>query len=134
MASNPEEGSNTTLIAIDRDRNSQRAVKWAVDNLLQKNSSCTLIHVRTKTFNPRRYPSQFLLIYYRLFKFNIYLVICFHICSCINKIRFIFWFIYADDSDAIPKQGRSPTQEELHQLFLPFRGFCARKGVSKMQC
>ncbi|XP_061365174.1 U-box domain-containing protein 52-like [Gastrolobium bilobum] len=84
MASNDEQGS--TVIAIDRDRNSQCAVIWAVDHLLKKNSSCTLIHVRTKAL----YPHNF---------------------------------------DDVPKQGRPPTEEELHQLFLPFRGFCARKGI-----
>jgi hypothetical protein len=41
----------------------------------------------------------------------------------------MFW-VYAGEFDAVPKQGRAPTEEELHQLFLPFRGFCARKGVS----
>ncbi|KAK7349275.1 hypothetical protein VNO77_06518 [Canavalia gladiata] len=29
----------------------------------------------------------------------------------------------------VPKEGRPPTEEELHQLFLPFRGFCARRGI-----
>ncbi|AES67806.1 U-box domain-containing protein 52 [Medicago truncatula] len=85
MASNGEEESST-VIAIDSDKNSQHAVKWAVDHLLDKYASCTLIHVRTKPFN-------------------------------------------SNEFDAIPKQGRPPTEEELHQFFLPFRGFCARKGI-----
>ncbi|XP_045791997.1 U-box domain-containing protein 35-like [Trifolium pratense] len=33
------------------------------------------------------------------------------------------------DHEDVPKHGRPPTQEELHQFFLPFRGFCARKGI-----
>ncbi|KAJ1401025.1 UspA [Sesbania bispinosa] len=74
-----------TVIAINDGRNSQQAVKWAVDHLLKKNSSCTLIHVRTKP-------------------------------------------IHHHDVD-VPKNGRPPTEDELHQLFLPFRGFCARKGI-----
>ncbi|KAL2578744.1 hypothetical protein AAZV13_15G025400 [Glycine max] len=65
-------GEESTVIAIDSDRNSPHAVKWAVEHLLKKNASCTLIHVRTKT-------------------------------------------LYS--------------QEELHHFFLPFRGFCARKGI-----
>uniref|UniRef100_F6HXZ9 Protein kinase domain-containing protein n=1 Tax=Vitis vinifera TaxID=29760 RepID=F6HXZ9_VITVI len=28
-----------------------------------------------------------------------------------------------------PKGGRPPTETEMQQLFLPFRGFCARKGI-----
>ncbi|KAJ1420357.1 UspA [Sesbania bispinosa] len=74
-----------TVIAINDGRNSQQAVKWAVDHLLKKNSSCTLIHVRTKP-------------------------------------------IHHHDVD-VPRNGRPPTEDELHQLFLPFRGFCARKGI-----
>ncbi|XP_027191133.1 U-box domain-containing protein 51-like isoform X2 [Cicer arietinum] len=36
---------------------------------------------------------------------------------------------YSHEFDVVPKQGRAPTEEELHNLFLPFRGFCARKGI-----
>lgn len=37
-----------TAIAIDRDKNSQSAVKWAVENLIKKTASqCILLHVRT---------------------------------------------------------------------------------------
>lgn len=44
---------------------------------------------------------------------------------------FLKLVICADDHiDNVPKHGRPPTEEELHQFFLPFRGFCARKGVS----
>ncbi|KAK7325098.1 hypothetical protein VNO77_29176 [Canavalia gladiata] len=84
MDSNAKQVS--TVIAIDSDKNSQRAVKWAVEHLLKKNSSCTLIHVTTNTFNPH-------------------------------------------DFDGISEQGSPPTEEELRQFFLPFRGFCARKGI-----
>lgn len=51
------EGPGPTIIAISAGRNSPHAVKWAVEHLLNKNSSCTLIHVRTKSIYPRRYPS-----------------------------------------------------------------------------
>ncbi|PQP97343.1 U-box domain-containing protein 52 [Prunus yedoensis var. nudiflora] len=68
-----------TLVAINRDKNSQCAVKWAVDNLLgDKNAHCTLIHVRSHSFH---------------------------------------------------HHGRPPTEAELQQFFLPYRGFCARKGI-----
>ncbi|KAH0982386.1 hypothetical protein GBA52_009563 [Prunus armeniaca] len=68
-----------TLVAINKDKNSQCAVKWAVDNLLgDKNAHCTLIHVRSHSFH---------------------------------------------------HHGRPPTEAELQQFFLPYRGFCARKGI-----
>lgn len=36
--------------------------------------------------------------------------------------------IYAKEDDA-PRGGNVPTGNEMQQLFLPYRGFCARKGV-----
>ncbi|KAK2406470.1 U-box domain-containing protein [Trifolium repens] len=78
----------TTIIAVNAGRNSQYAVKWAVDYHLKKNCKCILIHVRTKPISHSN-----------------------------------------DHVDDVPKNGRPPTQEELHQFFLPFRGFCARKGI-----
>uniref|UniRef100_A0A6N2M7I8 RING-type E3 ubiquitin transferase n=1 Tax=Salix viminalis TaxID=40686 RepID=A0A6N2M7I8_SALVM len=81
-----EEKHGITAIAIDEDKNSQVAVKWAVENYsYNKSHHFILVHVRTKIFNPQ-------------------------------------------DFDAVPKEGRPPTQQEL-QLFLPYRGFCVRKGV-----
>ncbi|KAG4972468.1 hypothetical protein JHK84_038547 [Glycine max] len=47
MASNAGE-EESTVIAIDSDRNSLHAVKWAVEHLLKKNASCTLIHIVAK--------------------------------------------------------------------------------------
>ncbi|KAK9281349.1 hypothetical protein L1049_004249 [Liquidambar formosana] len=81
-----EEGLILTTVAIDRDKNCQYAVKWAVDNLLKKNHNLTLVHVRTQS-------------------------------------------LQSQDLDPIPKGGRPPTETEMHQLFLPYRGFCARKGI-----
>ncbi|KAJ7012028.1 hypothetical protein NC653_002198 [Populus alba x Populus x berolinensis] len=81
-----EEKLGITAIAIDEDKNSQLAVKWAVENFFNhKSRHFILVHVRIKTFNPQGF-------------------------------------------DAVPKEGRPPTQQEA-QLFLPYRGFCARKGV-----
>lgn len=58
------ENSGITLVAIDKDKNSQHAVKWAVDNLIitnKKNSAdCILIHVRNQSLHPRRYLSLLL--------------------------------------------------------------------------
>ncbi|KAK3007451.1 hypothetical protein RJ639_014998, partial [Escallonia herrerae] len=77
-----------TAIAIDRDKNSQHAVKWAVENRLKKNSLALLIHVRTTGSQSQE-------------------------------------DLPVHDS----REGRAPTESELQQLFLPYRGFCARKGV-----
>ncbi|XP_054783141.1 U-box domain-containing protein 51-like isoform X2 [Prosopis cineraria] len=38
-------------------------------------------------------------------------------------------FIPVDKIDIAHKEGVPPSGEEMHQFFLPFRGFCARKGI-----
>ncbi|KAK6284350.1 hypothetical protein POUND7_003302 [Theobroma cacao] len=87
-----EEIPSITAVAIDRDRNSQLAVKWAVDNLLNNNtgSQCILVHVRSQSLHPQ-------------------------------------------DFEAVPKEGRPPTEAELQQFFLPYRGYCARKGIQSKE-
>ncbi|PKI39883.1 hypothetical protein CRG98_039723 [Punica granatum] len=80
------EGPVETAIAVDTDKNSQSAMKWAVENLLKKNPNCVLIHVMTQSMRP-------------------------------------------NEADFVPKEGRPPTEAELKQFFLPFRGYCARKGI-----
>ncbi|KAJ8467083.1 hypothetical protein OPV22_029635 [Ensete ventricosum] len=74
----------STAVAIDKDKNSQQAVKWAIDHLLLGSYAVILIHVKTKP--PMNHETA---------------------------------------SDAIREQA----ENEMSQLFLPFRGFCARKGV-----
>jgi len=44
---------------------------------------------------------------------------------------FTFDLVCVDDLEVFPKQGCPPTEEELNQFFLSFRGICARKGVLK---
>ncbi|XP_024178717.1 U-box domain-containing protein 35 [Rosa chinensis] len=88
-SSSVAQDTGPTLVAIDKDKHSHFAVKWAVDNLI-KTSKCILIHVRNKSLHPQ-------------------------------------------DAAAIPKEGRPPTEAELQQFFLPYRGFCARKGIIAME-
>lgn len=55
MANLLDEGSYiSTVVAIDRDKNSQHAVKWAVENLKLKDDRIILVHVTTQL--NRRYP------------------------------------------------------------------------------
>ncbi|KAL9339105.1 hypothetical protein Peur_068120 [Populus x canadensis] len=84
MASNATADSlfNATSVAIDKDKNSQHAVRWAVDNLASNNSVLVLIHVKHKNHQYQVANGQ-------------------------------------DGDDA----------DEAHQLFTPYRGYCARKGV-----
>ncbi|XWS70225.1 hypothetical protein CRYUN_Cryun03dG0030200 [Craigia yunnanensis] len=67
--------ANTTAVAIDKDKNSPHAVRWAIDHLVITNPFIILIHVRHKN------------------------------------------------------QGDSESDYDINQLFIPFRGYCARKGI-----
>ncbi|CAA7043050.1 unnamed protein product [Microthlaspi erraticum] len=67
-----------TAIAIDKDKNSQHALKWAVENIVADSPHCVLLHVQQGNTGP-------------------------HL--------------------------QHDNHEEAHQFFLPFRGFCARKGI-----
>ncbi|KAM0835513.1 hypothetical protein ACQ4PT_062882 [Festuca glaucescens] len=79
----PEDGKDsTTIVAVDRDKNSQQAAKWAVDRLLARGSTLQLVHVR------------------------------------------------ANQSTQNVEAGRGVDMDaEMSQLFISYRGYCARKGM-----
>ncbi|KAG8643291.1 hypothetical protein MANES_11G023400v8 [Manihot esculenta] len=83
-----EEHQGITAVAIDADKNSQSAVKWAVENLVHGNNPyCVFIHVQCKTTR------------------------------------------HGEHLGNLTREGRAPNQQELQQLFLHYRGFCARRGI-----
>lgn len=43
-----EAGNGLVAVAIDRDKGSQNALKWAIDHLLQRGQTVILIHVNLK--------------------------------------------------------------------------------------
>lgn len=43
-----EVGYPLVALAIDKDKGSQNALKWAIDNLLSKGQTLVLVHVNTK--------------------------------------------------------------------------------------
>ncbi|XP_035547450.1 U-box domain-containing protein 52-like [Juglans regia] len=89
LVDDDDDNVNSTVIAIDKDKNSHYAVKWAVDNLLGRSTDhcIQLVHVRNQCLHPH------------------------------------------DFDQAVSREGRPPNEPELQQLFLPYRGFCARKGI-----
>lgn len=99
---------NSTVVAIDKDKNSHYAVRWAVDHLFNmvNNAKMILVHVRLKNSN-RRY---LLLIFF----FSNHTQIA---SSKLDELR----NVVAD--------GGNIDDNELNQLFVPYRGYCARKGV-----
>ncbi|XP_047948577.1 U-box domain-containing protein 52-like isoform X2 [Salvia hispanica] len=49
---NGEKSQETVAVAIDKDKGSQAALKWAVDHLLGKGKNVTLVHVKLKSSFP----------------------------------------------------------------------------------
>lgn len=47
---------NPTVVAVDKDKHSFSAVRWAIDHLLMTNPTLILIHVKTGQSQNRRYP------------------------------------------------------------------------------
>ncbi|KAK3156360.1 hypothetical protein QOZ80_2AG0106300 [Eleusine coracana subsp. coracana] len=72
---------SSIIVAVDRDKNSQQAAKWAVDRLLTRGSTLQLVHVRAQQNNQNGEAGK-------------------------------------DEGDA-----------EMQQLFISYRGYCARKGM-----
>lgn len=45
---NAEKKEDSVAVAIDKDKGSQYALKWAIDHLLTRGQSLTLLHVKQK--------------------------------------------------------------------------------------
>ncbi|KAI3907391.1 hypothetical protein MKW92_009709 [Papaver armeniacum] len=83
-----DSGIPNVVVAIDKDKNSQFALKWAIENLPIPNQSIILVHVKVKSYHSDGSSHG------------------------------------SSDSNKDPAES-----SESQQLFLPFRGFCARKGI-----
>ncbi|KAF3333446.1 U-box domain-containing protein 52 [Carex littledalei] len=108
----PDDGGSvhevTTVVAVDKDKNSNQAVKWAVDHLLGNMPLLVLIHVKIITTPNSMYLSSMI---------NIFLL---------ERIISISTggFVVNDISSEVNFE----VEPELNQLFVPYRGFCARKA------
>ncbi|KAI3866208.1 hypothetical protein MKX03_005170 [Papaver bracteatum] len=85
-----------TAVAIDKDKNSQFAVKWAIDTLFNNNPNLILIHVRPPKFANRSVSGG---------------------------------AGAGGGGGGSRELDREQFDPDIHSLFLPYRGFCARKGV-----
>lgn len=52
-----EGGNPLVAVAIDKDKGSQSALKWAIDNILNRGQTVVLIHVKLKQSHSHSYPS-----------------------------------------------------------------------------
>ncbi|WOK96896.1 U-box domain-containing protein 35-like [Canna indica] len=87
-------GRPLIAVAIDKEKNSKHAVRWAVDHLLINTNSIALIHVRTRQ-------------------------------DPLNRS-----LATIETSSELSKE---QVDDEIAQLFHPYRGFCARKGLLLME-
>lgn len=51
-------GYPLVAVCIDKDKNSQNALKWAIDSLVQKGQTIVLVHVNTKGTSGEHHPSS----------------------------------------------------------------------------
>ncbi|TYI31533.1 hypothetical protein ES332_A05G457300v1 [Gossypium tomentosum] len=108
-----EETSGYTAIAVDKDRNSQLAAKWAVDHLLKTGSKCFFVHVLTKSLHPRSGDGNEQQHYFY---------------SLLHLICVLLGF-FSEEFEATPMEGRPPSEAEMQLYFLSCRGYCSRKGI-----
>ncbi|KAM7490644.1 hypothetical protein LguiA_033565 [Lonicera macranthoides] len=96
-----ERGHKLVAVAIDKDKGSQSALKWAIDNLLSKGQTVVLLHVKVKQSGSFSSP------------------------NFVTPRPQIGDF--GDENGPI---GGSPTTDlQTRELFLPFRCFCTRKDI-----
>ncbi|XP_031378223.1 U-box domain-containing protein 35-like [Punica granatum] len=100
MAKRGDKREESVAVAIDKDKASQYALKWAVDHLLGKGQVLTLLHIKTKASSITVSG----------------IMISLHLGS--NGAN-------GDTSDVYKAQLESQARE----LFLPFRCFCTRKEI-----
>ncbi|RRT44708.1 hypothetical protein B296_00023695 [Ensete ventricosum] len=95
-------------VAVDKDKSSQAALKWALDNVVIKNQILILIHVNTKASCKKTYSL---------------------LAATILGITYLLTL----PSDAVPCRAAAVNEEDaaaaVHELLLPFRCFCQRKDV-----
>lgn len=104
-------------VAIDTDKGSQNALKWAIDHLVTKGSTIVLIHVNIKTSSSASTPSEY---FFTSF-----------ICNYI-------WFLNSSVSVRYAGSGMmeqclvvaKDIDDHTRHIFNPYRVFCARKDVS----
>ncbi|KAK9279235.1 hypothetical protein L1049_012913 [Liquidambar formosana] len=97
-----EAGNGSVAVAIDKDKGSQNALKWAIDHLLHRGQTVILIHVNLKpTLAFSASPSL--------------------ATPWMNQLS------DAHDENAL---GSKQVDQQSRELFLPFRCFCTRKDIN----
>ncbi|XP_062155189.1 U-box domain-containing protein 52 [Alnus glutinosa] len=96
-----EGGNGLVALAVDKEKGSQHAVKWAADNLLTKGQTVILIHV---VHRASKYPSE------ATGHRGSHAIIC-------------------DSNNAAASPHRQQLEKQTKDLFLTFHCYCTRKDI-----
>ncbi|KAL9665619.1 hypothetical protein QQ045_021040 [Rhodiola kirilowii] len=128
------EGKNTgktglVAVAIDRDKGSQYALKWAVENILSKGQTVVLIHVIKQSSGHSSNPF-FIETYFDYFPFLVpnrsnenQLAVTFNFAAW-NPFGYM-----TDGNNAYAAAQKKQLERDTQDLFLAFRIFCTRKDI-----
>lgn len=112
-------------VAIDKDKSSQSALKWALDNVVTRGQTLTLIHVNTRPSCKMPYPCSSRGAYA-----NMILAWSIHAERC--KIFFLINCSFSFRWDAAGYRDDASSAAISRDVFIPFRCFCTRKDVSHL--
>ncbi|XAR57669.1 Non-specific serine/threonine protein kinase, partial [Bertholletia excelsa] len=99
-------------VAIDRDKESQNALKWAIDNHLSRGQTIILIHVKVNQYGSSASQS--------FSTPSIFLSLSLYTHTCFSQFSG-----FSDESGFVTEGLDQPTKE----LIMPFRCFCRRKSI-----
>lgn len=121
-------GNGLIAVAVDKDKSSQHALKWAVDNLLNRGQTVVLIHVAQRTSI-----SSVSSNWSCWFNFSLKLL------NLMNVVHFISCFLLFPllgagqsqvyDASATTNPHQKQPDKQIRDLFLTFRCYSTRKDV-----
>ncbi|KAJ3696220.1 hypothetical protein LUZ60_001597 [Juncus effusus] len=121
-------GSGVVAVAIDNDKNSQHALKWAADHLLTRGQIFYLLHVRRKiTSVPTPGEFFYLLIGCLFVWMNGFVLFAW-------EFDLILWCAagylpISDVGDDVAATFLEQSDHQTRELILPFQCFCSRRSV-----
>lgn len=123
-------------VAIDKDKNSHNALKWAIDHLLQKGQTLILIHVKVKPFSPYTTPlptsRMFFILCFLFYKISLISSNALATCHLLKFLVVTGLNQFSEMNGDLPLVYKDP-DPQTRELFLPFRCFCTRKDVSLLK-
>lgn len=147
MARRHERREENVAVAIDKDKGSQYALKWAIEHCLSAGHHVTLLHVKTKpssvpTPSTLRMHSKCIrndtMEYLSYLHTSIFQDLFFQFLA--HSVLLSFWINLhmdvagshvkiSDVNGDVAKAYKHQVDSQAREVFLPFRCFCTRKNV-----